>query len=112
MRGVTRPVRVSVIGFPVARRMPTTSAAVRPGRAWRRRATAPATAGVAADVPAKPESVPDPFIATFQKAPGASSERFVVALEKQTTASGVAGSSVQSTPPLPSDQDTRLRLSE
>ncbi len=92
-RGVTTPFRGSVIGAPVSRRRPSIAEGDIPGRTWRRRATAPAAAGDAADVPAKVVA-PMPFPATTQKAPGARIERFVEEFEKQTTWSGTAGASV------------------
>src|SRR6266545_3941793 len=111
-RGVTTPFRASVTGFPVERRTPITPAGVRSGRACRRSATAPATAGVEAEVPENETGEP-PFVATFQKAPGPSSDRFDVELEKQTIPSGVTGWSghrvvVQASS---AHHDTRDRLS-
>jgi hypothetical protein len=110
IRGVTTPFRGSVIGFPVERRIPMIVAGEAVGYFCRSRATAPAAAGVEAEVPLK-ESWAPPFVATFQNAPGASSERFVVELEKQTMESGLVGESVQRIPPLSSDQLTRERVS-
>src|SRR5512141_1749244 len=107
MRGVTTPLRESVISFPVSRRTPTIPAGERSGRAWRSSVMAPAAAGVDADVPLK-VTAPPPFVTTFQKAPGARSERLVVELEKQTIESGVTGESVHRTPPLSSAQATRV----
>jgi hypothetical protein len=109
-RGVTTPFRESVIGLPVERRIAMTCAGEAFGNRCLTSATAPAAAGVEADVPLK-ESWPPPLLATFQKAPGASSERVVVELEKQTTLSGLVGESLQRTPPLSSDQLTRERVS-
>jgi hypothetical protein len=98
MRGVRTPLRGSKTGFPVARRRLAICPGESSGRACCRSATAPATAGAAAEVPWNCSTAP-PRVGASQRAPGASSESCSAELEKQTTVSAATAGSAQRVPP-------------